>query len=344
MISYAIFFHEAFALEPVVQITSAKSGNSDIPNDGTVKILLGQANAKVSFSFRGFDDDDHILQLQCSFDGIVYLQSNCSSVSQESQTTFTGPDGVERAYYVKTGMILRDLPASANTYTVGVRVINDNYQLSPAAIWKFNVQTFVNPDIHIIEPSSYKVKVKFDSITVHNNHDPFTSGDGEYWLWAIVQGQTVDLNEASSGKLWDVGDGQKVTFAPYASATVTIPEKLPLSIFTVGFEEDHCAPMAFGKGTYAPTVIKILNGPKSEWLSEIRKIIDGSNKYFLYDSCGVNPADRIGFVNKIYEPAEYGAGAHTRVLSTNGDYPNDPSMPADFTLRYTISVENIPQN
>ena len=40
-------------------------------------------------------------------------------------------------------------------------------------------------------PPTYEVNVKFDSIKVQETHDPgiFTSqGDGEYDLWAFVQG------------------------------------------------------------------------------------------------------------------------------------------------------------
>jgi hypothetical protein len=346
-------FQYASALKPAVQITSVKSETIDVPNGGTVRISLSQTDAKVTFSYGGFDDNDHIRELRCSFDGISYLKSNCTSESSESRSTFIGPDGVSRTYYLKTGITNRDFPEGSNQYTFGVKVLNDNNELSPGAVWKFSVQKniVIDPGIHVIEPREYKVTVQFDSITVHNNHDPFVAGDGEYWLWAIVQGQTVDLNEASAGKLWNTGDGQLIYFAPYAKATVTISEKLPLSIFTVGFEEDHCAPAGFGRGTYAPTVRKILEGPESEWISEIRKIIDGSNKYFLYDSCGVNPADRIGFINKIYYPPGrvdesigFGVGKHTRVLSSNGAYPNSPNMPPDFTLRYTISVEPLPTN
>ena len=38
--------------------------------------------------------------------------------------------------------------------------------------------------------------------------------------------------------------------------------------------------------------------------------------------------DRVGYINKLYYPPEYGQGAHTNVVSSSGD----------FTLRYTITV------
>jgi hypothetical protein len=366
VISYsALYQHQVFALKPVAQITSAKSGNSDISNGGSIKILLSENSGKIVFDYRGFDDNDHVRELRCSWDGVNYLKSNCSFESTESRTTFTGPDGVARGYYVKTGAASRDLTESPNSYTFGVKVLNDNNELSPAVTWKFNIQKqiTIDPGIHVIEPIDYKVKVKFDSITVHNNHEGLLHGDGEYYLYAIVQGRVLDLTEASLGHLYDVGSGQTVHFAPYAYVTVTIPQDLALSIYTVGFEEDKCGTALLGdRGSYTQAVTKILQGPKEDRYSEIRKLIDSTNKYFFVASgCGaIDDHDRIGFINRIYEPPGtitevlgqsiesigYGAGVHKNVLSTNGDYPDAPrsQAPADFTLRYTISVEPIPRN
>jgi hypothetical protein len=42
--------------------------------------------------------------------------------------------------------------------------------------------------------------------------------------------------------------------------------------------------------------------------------------------------DRIGNLIKFYEPVDYGAGAHTNVVSSTGD----------FTLRYTITAKPPP--
>ena len=49
-------------------------------------------------------------------------------------------------------------------------------------------------------PLTYKVKVKFDSIKVPETHDPgiFTSqSDGEYDLWAFVQGVRIGFADRS---------------------------------------------------------------------------------------------------------------------------------------------------
>jgi len=89
--------------------------------------------------------------------------------------------------------------------------------------------------------------VTFNSITVHNKHEGPFSSDGEYYLVAYVQGRKVDLTRASGpgAGLWDVSNGQTLTFKPGTWAITDIPNNLPFSIFTVGHELDACNDYGF---------------------------------------------------------------------------------------------------
>lgn len=187
----------------------------------------------------------------------------------------------------------------------------------------------------------HRVKVQFNSITVHNDEEgSLPYDDGEYTMRAIVNGMYVNLDKGSGGKLWDVSPGETVYFAPYTSAIVEIPSKLPLSIYTLGYEADSCPRIGYGDVTSNPNIIPILKGPKSEWLSDIRRIIDQDINVHTTGDYGCN--DRIGFINKIHEWPGYEAGVHS-IASTNGDDPDNPNAKPNFTLRYTIFVEPIPK-
>jgi Ca2+-binding RTX toxin-like protein len=147
--SSVLFVQNASALASVAQITSAKADSTNLVNGGFATIAQGKTTVRVTFDYRGFDDNDHVLELRCSWDGVNYLKSNCSTESAESRTTFTGPDGVARAYYVKTGTASRDLPAPPvpKTYTFGVKVLNENGNLSPAATWSFKMRASTSPPV-----------------------------------------------------------------------------------------------------------------------------------------------------------------------------------------------------
>ena len=53
------------------------------------------------------------------------------------------------------------------------------------------------PNVEIITLLLYKVTVKFDSITVNDDHEGALSGDAEYDLSAYVQGLKVGLTDKS---------------------------------------------------------------------------------------------------------------------------------------------------
>ena len=131
------------------------------------------------------------------------------------------------------------------------------------------------PNVKIITPPLiYKVTVKFDSITVNDDHEGALSGDAEYDLTAYVQGLKVGLTDKSHRgsnvarddtpphRLDDVSEGETVGFEPDTEVTVEIPDTMPLSIFTVGEEVDRC-----GRGNHPDNkydqLITILQKPKT---------------------------------------------------------------------------------
>jgi hypothetical protein len=305
--SSVLIIQTASALASIAQITSAKADSSNLINGGFATISQGKNTVKVTFEYRGFDDNDHVLELRCSWDGVNYLKSNCSSESSESRITFTGPDGIARAYYVKTGTASRDLaaPPVPKTYTFGVKVLNENGNLSPAAAtWTFKMRASTNPplggtqeDAGSMEPENAikKISVHFDSITVHDDHrtDAIVSTPGfrgtpgmstktvlagQWVLYAYVQDQERYLllfdKEVLSGKTYNFEDKEVI---------VNIKSQLPLRISTIGYETS---------GT---------------------------------------PFDDLGVINDLILPPDYKSATGPDFVKT--------SSTKDFTLRYTISIE-----
>ena len=176
----------------------------------------------------------------------------------------------------------------------------------------------------------YKVQVKFHSITVHDDHDSLLRGDGEFYNYAYVQGNRVYL-------IMDVGTGETVYFKAGKEVTVNLPKTIPLSIFTVGVEEDDCG---LDKSSYngiiqhdPPEYIRelepVFKDLQLNWWDEISKVQSQIIKDKLSPfprHCMNKWPDILGTINKVYDPPDYGAGPH-EVKSSNGD----------FTLRYTIS-------
>lgn len=217
-------------------------------------------------------------------------------------------------------------------------------------------------------PLEYQVKVTFDSITVPDDHDhdsfltsPFgtTSGGGEFWLYAYVQGKQVSLTQAfpQGTGLWSIDSGTTRQFPPGVEVTVSYHqnELKPLSIMTVGYEDDTGAcqnwagPVPIpGAGfhapwwfpDYIPAIPSVFNLPNDilPWIPAISRIQDGLDEYVEQqnDEFGCDDHDDIlGRTNNIYmppgqsyEPVGWGAGSHTHVVSNTGDY----------ILRYTISI------
>lgn len=187
-------------------------------------------------------------------------------------------------------------------------------------------------------PPDYRIKVQFHSITIHDDEEPAPFDDGEYTMRAVVNGKYVNLDKGSGGKLWDVSPGETVYFAPYTSATVEIPsEGFPISIYTLGYEADPCPRIGYGEDV-DPRIMPILKGPESEWLSDIRRIID-QDINGPHRNGDLSCHDSIGFVNKIFR--YYEGGVIKYVKSTNADDPDNPNAKPNFTLWY--SIQRVPK-
>ena len=193
-------------------------------------------------------------------------------------------------------------------------------------------------------PPTYEVTVKYDSIKVMQTHDPgiFTpEGDGEYDLWAVVQGHGIGLTDRSfegifggSGTvppcgLGDISHGETAYFSPLAEVTVDIPETLPLSIFTAGVEVDLCGRKDPALLPNSPDkIVAILKQPEETWVDSIQIYVDalsswkGITAFCIYDK-----NDPLGSIVKFYKAPGYGAGVHEEFASN-----------ADYILRYTITV------
>jgi hypothetical protein len=208
---------------------------------------------------------------------------------------------------------------------------NQTEETSKPRMFERQLSPDVLKDLSILTPPPpYKIKVTFDSMTVHNDHEGALSGDGEYDIAAYVQGIKVGLTDASGpgDGLWDVSNGETVTFDPGTEVTIDTPPTMPLSIFTVGSEVDGCDRTAFPENVQSTIVDIIQNTPIGGIIAtvdaEVQKHINGAINWI---GCKLNPNDVLGTINQAYEPTSYGAGSHTE-KSSNGD----------FTLRYTISV------
>jgi hypothetical protein len=205
--------------------------------------------------------------------------------------------------------------------------------------WTGEAQRF--PPV-VIPTSTYRVRVVFDSMTVHDTHEGAFSGDGEYDIAVYVQGTKIGLTDASGpgDGLWDVSEGETVTFRPGTELTVDLPPTTPLVIFTVGSEVDPCGRTDFYASTWKWLFGTAAHGPTLlDNAKRIQEELNYHSQFGWHESgpkCGhddgihypLNTNDILGVITKIYEAPAYGAGAHTNVVSSTGD----------FTLRYTITV------
>lgn len=329
----------------IAQLTSAKSDVSNIANGALITLPQGKSSTVLTFEFRGFDDDNHVVELRCSFDGINYLRTNCPSQSAESQSSFAGPDGVVRTYNVKTGTLSRQLTASIvpKTFFFGVRAFNDNNSLSPASTITFKVRLATNTPTDqgtggTVEPQNLKkIKVAFNSITVLDDHrtdamvtmpgyrgSPGTMTTtplaGHWVLHAFIQGEIVRLftdKEILSGRTYNF-QGKELT--------VDIKSHLPLSIFTIGYENVE-SKFLCAIPPDASDVKKIFTFPATVWKQKIHELQ-------TVDYCDVY--DRLGLVNLVNLPPDY---LRTDPTTSTGNTHAIRSNSGDFILRYTISVE-----
>ena len=145
---------------------------------------------------------------------------------------------------------------------------------------------------------------------------------------AFVQGTGIDLTAAAGGEdvgLDSVDDVSTINFRLGTEVTVEMPrtQPPPLSIVTIGDEYDptvtggFCGPPTIGLGAF---ILQILRAPPSTWFDALHDLQVGAS------SCPL--ADRLGFINKIFDPLSgWAEGVHV-----------DNSDTRDFTLQYTIEV------
>lgn len=215
------------------------------------------------------------------------------------------------------------------------------------------------PDQEPAQPiEKYRVNVRFDQITVHNDHEGALSGDGEYLLNAYVHGTRVDLTKLSQWRdagLGDVSSGETVKFRPGNLMTVNLDSYVPLTIFTVGSEDDGCQ-----KGVLPATVRNLIEskvanetrgnaskaagaaiggyygGPAGAKIGaeigpELRKYSAWlGNRIESFVACKVNADDKIGEIIEAFNAPGYGAGPHL----VQSDLK-------DFTLTYTIDAQRV---
>lgn len=143
-----------------------------------------------------------------------------------------------------------------------------------------------------IANSPYRVTVTFDSITVLKDHDDDFVGydrfghqirspnSGEWYLYAVVQGQGIDLTKASRNELHDVDDGETVNFKPGTEITVDISKTRPVSILTWGLEDDgyvslfggFCFPYLGDMDAISSEILPVLKNPPSTWSDSLHEI------------------------------------------------------------------------
>lgn len=269
---------DATASQPSAQIISAKADGSNIIRDTLITLTSGKTSSLLSFEFRGFDDTDHIVELQCSFDGINYMKTNCASQSEEGQSSFPGSDGVQRNYNVKSGKAYRQVTPLLfpKTYFFGVKVLNDKNELSPAVTWTFKMRTANDaplvgeregtPGLENVKKIK-RITVHFDSIRIYDDWDP-DSGKQHVCKNGHVTQPNVRCPDLSIPRiiykvidpgewhLWAFVQGkiinllQRTVTGPGADLqfvgkeiTLDIREDVPLSIFTYGIESDF--PLSF---------------------------------------------------------------------------------------------------
>jgi len=204
----------------------------------------------------------------------------------------------------------------------------------------------------------YRLMIRFDQVTVHNDHEGALSGDGEYALNAYVHGAKVDLTKLSQWRdagLWDVSSGETVNFRPGNNFPVDLDSLTPLSFFTVGWEDDGCKKGALPgsvRGTidsvvtnetrknasaaagaaigsiYGGPVGGAVGGAIGPQIEEVSRNLQTKLESFV--ACKVNADDKIGEIIETYEPPRFGTGTHN-VKSSSGD----------FTLTFTIAAQRI---
>jgi hypothetical protein len=270
--------------------------------------------------------------------------------------------------------LLNDQMASSANINSGMPSLAQNLQNQNPEQEYIPVQNQIpNEETNTLDPAAneeiptgdfeqYKARVSFDSIRVHNDHEGFGSGDGEYDLSAYVHGQKVDLTALSTWKdsgLRDVSSGENVQFRTGNFIVVDLDSFTPLTILTLGWEDDGCKS---GGGLLPKSIKNVITKVVSNQTKEnaSKAVGGGVGAYYggeqgaqagqtaapaILDAaesalsgienglrCLVNDDDSLGKITEAYEPPRFGVGTHTVQSDTK-----------DYTLTYNIKAIKLKQ-
>ena len=173
-------------------------------------------------------------------------------------------------------------------------------------------------------PPMAKFKVKIDSIKIHNDHDPFASGEWRMFFTSNAQQIRVDT---PNGAMWDVDNGETVVFRNLFLNVAIPTTNGVIFIDTFGEEVDGqetkipAIPAAVRAAFVAGAVItgNPLAATYTGYLDKARSV--------LQTIVNLDKNDALGIISKEYRQADnYGIGVHS-----------DRSSTRDYTLTYTIS-------
>lgn len=165
------------------------------------------------------------------------------------------------------------------------------------------------------------LEVKFDSITINKDHDPFNRG--EWDLVAFVNNNKVvlmDRTKVSDGKTYNFNsiDSKPNVLPQDKKITIQIPKQNKLVVQIFGVEKDG------GAGS-----LPDINSPglvgDSYWVA----------KTILEQFLAINKDDGLGIVADTYNSADnFGIGTHVSHSLFNGMNADSPN---DYLITYTIT-------
>lgn len=262
--------------------------------------------------------------------GELSFQSDMSNITESENNTKVTKESPNITTNIEESV--QDKEALENDSKLGgpddVEVSNDKSTQSniPADLGIYDKDLPLAPDTPASRPEKYEVRVVINSLTMHNDHDPWPKGKGEIVNYAYIQGHRAILNA-------HIDSGYTKFFSPPKEVTVYLGSNVPLSIFTVGIETDFCTTGATLEGhppEYLSQLNPIFGNPSSDWAEAISNV----QKELIKDHLTIGQCnwDRLGTLKEFYDPIDFQKGIH-EVKSSSGD----------FTLRYTVYVTPIQQ-
>ena len=316
------------------------AGDDAMIGDADSDILIGNSGSDTIFGMGGNDILFHSDSYSGTSDGqrdLIYCGDGYDEVWINKVTDFDAAYDCEKIHEKDEPIVLDPDNDFVDTRIDNCPTVPNNSQMDSDNDG-FGDACDPNPLAH-----TTKLAVTFDSITVHDTHEGFLRSDGEYELHAYVYGYGVDLTAATEfgvcggnplhcGGLWDVSEGESFSFKPGTSMIVDLPDKVPLSIFTYGEEQDGCFAKHLhsfdmrreGPGWY----LTVFTDPNFNWNNAKQEIEKFQKLFAIHATCVAgNDNEVLGTINEIYDEPNYGVGSH-EIKSSSGD----------FTLRYRVSL------